>query len=338
MMVDLSKKFYYFQPTHHDRKWYYAVFNLLLLGSYVAIVYRLSSNNLSVPTDFQVIIQAGLVLYTILFSATAFWLRWRGAPRLVMLSAIIYNCWLSVWMIQSWLVYEPGVLVKPIILLFFLCGFLPVLVFLSFIRSYKYIKNELRKSAIAKRKAISPTDRAAWSMVTSQRLFDMIKENTQPDQGCVAVYSALSSELSLESLVLLLGDAGYSVAYPAIIAPGLMEFYTTVGSGELDLHSVSLIADPMSTKTSETLGQLRKLNPDQLSVVIVPGVAFDQDCYRLGFGGGFYDRYLPRLPEQTWTVGVCFDQQIYPAIPVQRHDRRLDAVVTPEFSYHSEQR
>jgi 5-formyltetrahydrofolate cyclo-ligase len=64
------------------------------------------------------------------------------------------------------------------------------------------------------------------------------------------------------------------------------------------------------------------------SVVLVPGRAFDPEGYRLGRGGGWYDRALPSLRSFATIVGVAYDCQIVPMVPREPHDRRVDIVVT----------
>ena len=66
----------------------------------------------------------------------------------------------------------------------------------------------------------------------------------------------------------------------------------------------------------------------ELDVVIVPAVAYDKDCYRLGYGGGFYDRFLENLREDAITIGIAFDLQIFDEIPKEAHDSQLDYIVT----------
>jgi len=213
---------------------------------------------------------------------------------------------------------------------------LPVLLALPFARSLKHNKSDFRKAAIDRRKAIDPADRLPLTLKACERMLDLIRQNVLPESGFVAVYAASSSELSLEHLIIKLAEAGYRVAYPAILGDGLMEFYTTVGLPDLDLESIWLIAEPFVMKTEEQLQSLRHIQPEELSVMVVPGVAFDRDRFRMGFGGGFYDRYIPRLAESCLVAGICFDQQLYPSLPVESHDRRLAAVVSPSYMYLSD--
>ena len=62
---------------------------------------------------------------------------------------------------------------------------------------------------------------------------------------------------------------------------------------------------------------------------LIPGLAFDMRCYRLGRGGGHYDRLLPRLRAESprWALG--FDCQIVPELPIEPHDAQLDGIATP---------
>ena len=69
-------------------------------------------------------------------------------------------------------------------------------------------------------------------------------------------------------------------------------------------------------------------DPTGVDVVVVPGVAFTAAGDRLGQGGGWYDRFLARIGDDTVTIGVGFVEQIVEALPVEAHDRCLDAVLT----------
>ena len=62
--------------------------------------------------------------------------------------------------------------------------------------------------------------------------------------------------------------------------------------------------------------------------VIVPAVAYDKNCYRLGYGGGFYDRFLENLRKDAVTIGIAFDLQIFDEVPKEAHDAQLDYIVT----------
>ncbi len=69
-------------------------------------------------------------------------------------------------------------------------------------------------------------------------------------------------------------------------------------------------------------------DPQQLDLVFVPGLLFDHSGYRVGFGGGYYDRFLARLPERVTAVGLCYSEQITGRVARDEHDRPVGFIVT----------
>jgi 5-formyltetrahydrofolate cyclo-ligase len=69
------------------------------------------------------------------------------------------------------------------------------------------------------------------------------------------------------------------------------------------------------------------ISPDSLDIVVVPGVAFDLMGNRIGYGGGYYDRFLAQVPG-VWKIGVCYDLQLIKEVPRADHDVPVDAIVS----------
>ena len=67
-----------------------------------------------------------------------------------------------------------------------------------------------------------------------------------------------------------------------------------------------------------------------VDLVLLPGVAFDQRGGRLGYGGGYYDRFLAGRTGETRALGLAYEGQLVAELPLEPHDVRLDAVVTEE--------
>ena len=74
------------------------------------------------------------------------------------------------------------------------------------------------------------------------------------------------------------------------------------------------------------------LEPEQLDLVLVPCTAFDADCFRVGMGKGYYDRYLPRCTKAA-KIGIALEVQRVAHAAVDEHDQRLDAFVTERGLY-----
>ncbi len=81
----------------------------------------------------------------------------------------------------------------------------------------------------------------------------------------------------------------------------------------------------------------KQVNPTQIDLVMVPGVAFDRKGNRLGHGKGYYDRLLGRLRTDAWKVGVAFECQLFDTIPVLEHDVPVDLVLTEAGAYWNRQ-
>jgi len=67
--------------------------------------------------------------------------------------------------------------------------------------------------------------------------------------------------------------------------------------------------------------------------VLVPGVAFDIRGGRIGFGKGYYDRFLQQLPPHTVLIGLSYDETVTDFVPRDYHDVGMDYVVTPSTTY-----
>ena len=68
--------------------------------------------------------------------------------------------------------------------------------------------------------------------------------------------------------------------------------------------------------------------PENLDLILVPGIAFTPAGERCGRGGGFYDRLLATLPARTPRIGVCYALQVIPTIPSEPHDQTVHAIIT----------
>lgn len=73
---------------------------------------------------------------------------------------------------------------------------------------------------------------------------------------------------------------------------------------------------------------IRPVSPDQIDLVIVPGVAFDKFGNRLGRGAGYYDRFLAGVPKKIPRIGLAFDFQVLPVLPKDCHDLPVDKVLS----------
>jgi 5-formyltetrahydrofolate cyclo-ligase len=77
-------------------------------------------------------------------------------------------------------------------------------------------------------------------------------------------------------------------------------------------------------------GRCKSVPIEVIDIAIIPGIAFDEKGGRIGSGEGYYDRLMPKLPATTRKVGLAYELQIFPQVPMTSHDRYVDIIITEE--------
>lgn len=178
-------------------------------------------------------------------------------------------------------------------------------------------KHAARSHARAARCALDDATCAEAARSAAERLLAL--PEFEPARTVLA-YGATPEEIDPAGAVASLRGRGIAIAFPRVEAPGVLGLHL-VGAGDTLAAGMFGILEPAADAP--------RIEPDAIDAVIVPGVAFDESCWRLGYGGGYYDRLLPLLRSGCARIGFAYDEQVLAAIPAQEHDVRLDAVVTP---------
>lgn len=175
-------------------------------------------------------------------------------------------------------------------------------------------KTDLRRVMIAARSGLSAPDREARSRAVAERLAAL---PAFAAARTVALYAPLGAEVDTAPIEERARGAGKVVAWPRLGAGRLLSF-ASCSRSELRPGPKAALEPPPGAPP---------LDPGEVDLVCVPGLAFDQALRRLGRGGGHYDATLPA----TWRackVGLAFDCQIVEAVPAEPHDAPVDLVVT----------
>jgi 5-formyltetrahydrofolate cyclo-ligase len=141
----------------------------------------------------------------------------------------------------------------------------------------------------------------------------------------VLAYVSFGSELSTETLLRRTLAEGKSLVLPRVVK----------GAAQLQLHRVQTL----DQLTAGVWG-IREPRADAPTValydidfILVPGVAFDLAGFRIGYGGGYYDRLLGAANPATTRLSVAFDCQLVDAVPNEAHDARVDIIITNQQTY-----
>jgi 5-formyltetrahydrofolate cyclo-ligase len=173
-------------------------------------------------------------------------------------------------------------------------------------------RNAQRARLVALRLSYSEDARKDWTARIMQRL----EATAMAADGPISVYWPFRGEPDLRPLMRRLASAGKTVCLPAVVQPRWpLEFRPWMPKCEMEL-GVWNIPIP---KTNE------RVTP---ALLLAPVIGFDTSGYRLGYGGGFYDRTLAALTGPRVVIGIGFDCAEIPSIGPHRFDIPMDRVVT----------
>jgi 5-formyltetrahydrofolate cyclo-ligase len=184
-------------------------------------------------------------------------------------------------------------------------------------------KTAIRTAAHAARKA--QPDKEAVSARITDRVMEMPQYR---DAHCVMWYVDVRDEVRTRHALPEALTQGKKVIVPYCV-DGELELFWLESMDELELGMYRIL-EPRAELRSV---QEKKVLPQELDFVMVPGVAFDREGGRTGHGKGYYDKLLQHARPDAPLVALGFECQLFPEIPMQPHDIFMDAVVTEEAVY-----
>lgn len=176
-------------------------------------------------------------------------------------------------------------------------------------------KKDIRKLVAAKRRTLSQTEVEAKSRLICEQIIQM---DAFQKASSIFVYMGCKGEVSAAPLIEEAWRLGKKVAAPRVCGENMSYYYIT--SYEDTAPGYFDIPEPV-VGTEEAA--------DEEALLIVPGVGFDQQRHRCGYGKGFYDRYLSRHPKHT-TIAMAFEFQMMEEVPADVHDIFPQYLVTED--------
>ena len=176
------------------------------------------------------------------------------------------------------------------------------------------VKSELRRQLIEKRKQI--VDKSAKDSKIIRRLLSL---DVYEKADTVLCYVSLKEEIQTDSVINTALADGKKVAVPYCVnKEGAMDFYVISSLDELTVGTFG-VREP-------DINYNKRLEDFEKSIIIVPGVTFDSQGYRLGFGGGYYDRFLAEYSGTS--VGLCYDEMMCHSVPRDAFDIAVNIIIT----------
>lgn len=185
-------------------------------------------------------------------------------------------------------------------------------------RENKIEKAELRATLRQRRRLLEGKDalsEAIWENLRTVAAFQAA--------DTIMTYLHLPEEVRTDQIVDWGLAKGRSIVVPYCDKPGLGLFRHECPT-EL-LPGVYNVLEPTEAWKAR---RDRRVLPEELDVILVPGVGFDPAGGRIGYGKAYYDNFLKTVPDSVPTIALAFECQVVDKIPLEPHDRRVDYVVT----------
>jgi len=173
-------------------------------------------------------------------------------------------------------------------------------------------KEDIRKLVRGYRESLSKEDTAMKSIAILEKLLQMEKYKKAT---CIYCYIDFRNEVMTKPIIRRALSDGKKVAVPKIEGDG-MEFYYIEGYEKLKPGTYGIL-EPEDCPLANDIDAL----------MIMPGVAFDKENHRVGYGGGHYDRYLER-PNRHFKIALAFQFQVFEHVPFEAYDIRPDLILT----------
>lgn len=175
------------------------------------------------------------------------------------------------------------------------------------------IKSELRAEYKNKRKNI-----AEKSLIDEEIQTTFLKSDVYRNAKSILCYCALDDEISTDKIILTaLNDKKIVAAAKCLDKNGNMDFFVINSLDDLSSGAYNI---------REPKDNCALVNDFTNSIIIVPALCFDSNGYRLGYGKGYYDRYLQK--HSLISVGLCYNSNIVNQLPIDKYDKSVDYIVT----------
>ena len=176
------------------------------------------------------------------------------------------------------------------------------------------MKSELRKQVLHEMKAIPRTQKVTLDLALTERL---LQHPFYQEAEVIATYLSFSHEFQTQELIEQALKDGKKVLIPKTYPKGRMDF-VVYHPQQLAKTSFGLL---------EPQGDLEVVDASQIDLIHVPGLAFTTKGYRIGYGGGYYDRYLKHFSGHT--LSTVYPSQVQDFIP-EKHDIPIQEVLIDE--------
>jgi 5-formyltetrahydrofolate cyclo-ligase len=184
------------------------------------------------------------------------------------------------------------------------------------------LKDKLRKEIREKRDKIKISDRKNKSEIIAGKFF--LTDYYTKSYNILAYYP-FGSEIDTTLVILRALENKKRIILPRVFDRKLKLYFLEKIPEQLEKSKYGIM-EPIPRCC-------RPAKIKDIDLAVIPGLGFDKNLNRLGYGGGFYDRILIHIPEEIIKIAFCFDIQVVEKIPVTEHDIKIDVLITESKIY-----
>jgi 5-formyltetrahydrofolate cyclo-ligase len=179
-------------------------------------------------------------------------------------------------------------------------------------------KDEIRQEILTRRLGLSDTEVSEKSRAICNRL---ISDNAFAAASTIGLYWPIKNEVLTEPVVRAAASGHKRVGFPLVRAEDRALIYIEVDDPADMAPGTYGIREPRFVRE-------RIIPVEELGLIVIPGVAFDTRGYRIGYGGGYFDRLLTGRSVTATCVAPAFDIQMVDRVPHEEYDRKVDVIFT----------
>lgn len=190
--------------------------------------------------------------------------------------------------------------------------------------SYNEAKKKIRQKVGQQVAQLTPEEHQVKSSEISEKLITCCSELFTSQRNVLFTYLPFRTEVDIRPLIEWCWKQGIRVAVPKTASNRTMRLHIISDFTETEKGAMGIPEPLDSTLLLEDLSQI--------GAVLVPGVAFDRTLGRLGYGGGYYDRFFEDVRKRCGSlpklIAAAFDVQVLDEVPMEEHDVRVDRLFT----------
>lgn len=203
----------------------------------------------------------------------------------------------------------------------------------EYLQDKKQEKAQLRKQILKKRNGLSHEQREIWD---KQIFEELVKYDAENPCSAYLCYVNYRSEVKTKDFILWCLEMGKTVFVPKVLQkePAEMEFYRIAAWGELKAGYQGILEPEVLPERAFS----RWFTGTERARVLLPGAVFDKKGNRIGYGGGFYDRWIAKqevkiccFDGKLEKIGLAYGMQVVEELPSERFDQKADFVITEKL-------